>query len=75
MTEIPVEAQKDGTMKSLDHQYDEYVKEVNEVTKLVTDCLNPVVDFIKKEIFTTGKIMAVFAKSAKTAIMNEQIPK
>ena len=58
MTEIPVEAQKDGTMKSLDHQYDEYVKEVNEVTKLVTDCLNPVVDFIKKEIFTTGKIMS-----------------
>ncbi len=58
MTEIPVEAQKDGTMKSLDHQYDEYVKEVNEVTKLVTDCLNPVFDFIKKEIFTTDKIMS-----------------
>lgn len=58
MTEIPVEAQKDGTMKSLYHQYDEYVKEVNKVTKLVTNCLTPVFDFIKKEIFTTDKIMS-----------------
>ena len=58
MTEIYVEAQKDGTMKSLDHQYDDYVKEINEVTKLVTDCLTPVFDFIKKEIFTTDKIMS-----------------
>ncbi len=58
ITEIPVEAQKDGTMKSLDYQYDEYVKEVNEVTKLVTDCLSPVFYYIKNEIFTSGKIMS-----------------
>ncbi len=58
ITQIPVEAQKDGTMKSFDHRYDEYVKEVNEVTKLVTDCLSPVFDFIKKEIFTGDKIMS-----------------
>ena len=58
ITQIPVEAQKDGTMKSLDHQFDEYVEEVNEVTKIIADCLTPVFDFIKKEIFTGDKIMS-----------------
>ena len=45
-------------MKSLDHQYDEYVGEVNKVTKIVTDSLTPVFAFIKQEIFTTDKIMS-----------------
>lgn len=58
ITEIPVVPQKDGTMKSLDHQYDEYVGEVNKVTKIVTDSLTPVFAFIKQEIFTTDKIMS-----------------
>lgn len=58
ITEIPIEALKDGTMKSLDNQFDEYVEEVNAVTKLVINYLTPVFDFIKNRIFSTGKILS-----------------
>lgn len=58
ITKIPVVTQKDGTMKSLEHKYDEYIREVNEVTRTVVGCLTPVFDFIKKEIFITEKIMS-----------------
>lgn len=56
--EIPVETQEDGTMKSLDQQHDVYIEEVNKVTKVIINCLTPVFDFIKKQIFTTNRIMS-----------------
>lgn len=58
ITEIPVLTQNDGTLKSLDHQNDEYIEEVNKVTKIITNSLTPVFEFIKQKIFTTGKIMS-----------------
>lgn len=56
ITEIPVVEQKDGTMMSLDSKYNEYVNEVNIVTKKVTESLHPVFNFIKNDIFLQGKI-------------------
>lgn len=54
--EIPVETQKDGTIKSLDRKYDEFIEEVNAVTKVVTEHLKVVFDYIKTEIFKDEKI-------------------
>lgn len=56
--EIPIEIKNDGTIMSLDEQYDDYIKEVNNVTKKITDCLMPVCDFIKNKIFKNSKIMS-----------------
>ena len=58
ITEIPVEAQEDGTIKSMNPQYDKYIDRVNKVTKIITENITSVFDFIKKEIFSTGKIMS-----------------
>lgn len=41
---------------SLDSKYNEYVNEVNIVTKKVTESLHPVFNFIKNDIFLQGKI-------------------
>lgn len=58
ITKIPVEIQLDGTMKSLDSQYDEYIDEINHVTEIMTDYLSPVLEYIKQQIFTSGTIMS-----------------
>ena len=55
--QIPIEVQKDGTLESLDSEYDDYIEEVNKVSKIITDSLFPVFDFIKHEIFKSGKIL------------------
>lgn len=52
--QIPIEIQKDGTLESLDSEYDDYIEEVNKVSKIITDSLFPVFDFIKHEIFKSG---------------------
>lgn len=54
--EIPIETQKDGTIKSLDSKNDEFIAEVNAVTKLVTENLKTVFEYIKTEIFKDEKI-------------------
>ncbi len=56
--EIPVEAQRDGTLKSLDSKNDEFIAEVNAVTKLVAENLKVVFEYIKTEIFKNEKIMS-----------------
>ena len=54
--EIPIETQKDGTIKSLDSKNDEFIAEVNAVTKLVKENLKTVFEYIKTEIFKDEKI-------------------
>ena len=55
---IPIEVQKDGTLESLDSKYDDYIKEINKVSKILTDSLSSVFDFIKQFIFKSGKILS-----------------
>ena len=54
--EIHVTIQKDGTLKSSDSKNDEYIAEVNKTTKLITDNLKPVFDYIKDVIFKNEEI-------------------
>ncbi|MBD5131095.1 MAG: hypothetical protein HDT28_00640 [Clostridiales bacterium] len=56
--EMPVVAQADGTIKSLDRENDEYIAEVNRVTKLVMENLKGVFEYIKNEIFKDEAIMS-----------------
>ena len=55
---IPIEVQKDGTLESLNSKYDDYIKEINKVSKILTDSLSSVFDFIKQFIFKSGKILS-----------------
>lgn len=65
--EIPVMAEKDGTMKSLDRKYDDFVNENNTVTKKMIECLKPVLNFIETHIFPTKKI-----KSHEIVVSSDQ---
>lgn len=58
ITQIPVTVQNDGTLKPLDSQYNDYIDDVNQVASLVTDCLTPVFDFIRQNIFFSDKIIS-----------------
>ncbi len=58
LNEIPIALQEDGTICSLDDEYDDYIEEVNKVTKIIIKSLTPVYDFIKTKIFTTDKILS-----------------
>lgn len=58
IAEIPVVEKEDGTMRSLVESYDNYVDEVNKVTKLVTCSLNPLFEFIRQNIFINSKILS-----------------
>lgn len=55
---IPVITEDDGTVKTTDSRYEEYIEEVNGITKIISDNLTDVVNFIKKEIFTGKEIMS-----------------
>ncbi len=56
--EIPVEIQKDGTIKSLDSKNDGIIEEVNEITKLVIENLKGTLDYIKTKIFKDEQIVS-----------------
>ena len=53
-----MEVQKDGTLESLDSKYDGYIKEVNKVSKVLTDSLSSVFEFIKQNIFRSSRILS-----------------
>lgn len=55
--QIPVEICDDGTLSSLDSENEEYIEDVNKVSKVIIDSLSPVFDFIKQNIFRSGKIL------------------
>ena len=57
MTEIPIEEQDDGTLKSLSNSFNDYIEDVNVVTKMIVENLCPVFDFIRREIFTESSII------------------
>ena len=56
--EIPIIEEDDGTVKSLETKNDEYINEVNVVTKKIMEYMNPLINFIKNNIFKDEKIMS-----------------
>lgn len=55
---IYVIAQEDGTYKAQNEEDEEYLKEVNRVTKLIIDNLKPMFTFIENDIFGSKRIMS-----------------
>ena len=79
---IPVVAETDGTFRSADKKYDEYVDMVNAVTEQIAGYLMPTVTFIKENVFCGetinsqelvksegGKILALCDLSSSDAVM------
>ena len=58
ITEIPIREEDDGTIKSLDPNFNDYIKGVNEVTKIMVKNLAPLFSFIKKEIFSSDRVLS-----------------
>jgi len=58
MTPINIEINKDGTLKTSDSKHEEYIAEVNEVSKIIIDALKPVLDYIRADVFNYGKILS-----------------
>ncbi len=56
--DMPVAVRPDGTIKSLDSKNDEYIAEVNRVTKIVVENLKGVFEYIKTVIFNDEEIMS-----------------
>lgn len=56
--EIPIITKDDGLIKTTDHQYDDYILEVNKVTKKIMSNLTPIIEFIKKNIFCNCDILS-----------------
>lgn len=54
--QIPIIIRKDGSLKSLDCENNDYIDEINETTKIIIKSLSPVLNFIANEIFKTSKI-------------------
>ncbi len=54
--EIPVSFNKDGTIKSLNKDYDKYIESVNKTTKQLQKQIKPLVEYIKNIIFKNKKI-------------------
>lgn len=54
--EIPIVSLDNGELLSLDEMYDDYIDSVNEVSKVISDQLNDVIEFIRKEIFVDETI-------------------
>ena len=56
--DIPIITENDGTVRTTDSAYSEYIDEVNEVTKTIMDNLHPTIAFIKNNIFNDQKILS-----------------
>ena len=54
--EIPVVKREDGTLKSLDPQYEEYIRAVNEASNVIRSGIVEVIDFIREKIFANKEI-------------------
>ncbi len=54
--EIPVVKREDGTLKSLDPQYEEYIRAVNETSNVIRSGIVEVIDFIREKIFSNKEI-------------------
>ena len=82
LSQIPVVIKTDGSIQSLDKKSEEFIKEINYVTKLITENMQPVFNYIKNEIFhnekilsqelsisNDNKVLAICDLSSKTKIM------
>lgn len=56
ITQIPVQLEKDGTVSAMDSNFKDYVKDVNEITIIITESISPVLEFIKNNIFRSETI-------------------
>ena len=54
--EIPVVKREDGTLRSLDPQYEEYIRAVNETSNVIRSGISDVIDFIREKIFANKEI-------------------
>ena len=54
--EIPISFNKDGTIKSLNKDYDKYIESVNRTTKQLQKQIKPLVEYIENKIFKNKKI-------------------
>lgn len=55
---IPVIAGEDGTYEAINLDDNDYVKQVNDVTKVIIDTIKPLADYLIANIFKGGKIMS-----------------
>ena len=54
--EIPVIKREDGTLKSLNPQYEEYIRSVNETSNIIRSGITEVIDYIREKIFYNKEI-------------------
>lgn len=55
--EIPIIEENDGSISAINDEDKGFIDEVNIVTKKIIDCIKPLADYLKKNIFADGKIM------------------
>ncbi|WP_373437811.1 3'-5' exonuclease [Metamycoplasma equirhinis] len=56
--EIPIIAENDGTVKAIKEEDKEYIRSVNQVTKIIIEAIKPVADYLKTSVFGNNKIMS-----------------
>ena len=57
LNKIPIVTEDDGTIKTLKPEYQVFINDVNSVTKSIMKLIKPLADYIKNNIFQSGKIM------------------
>ncbi len=55
---IPIIKEDDGTIKTIDPEFKQYVEEINKVTNSIMKSLTPTIEFIKNNIFYNEPIMS-----------------
>jgi len=56
--EIPIDVLEDGTIKSFDSKFEDYIYDVNNVTSTLINSIEPVISFIKEQIFNNKRILS-----------------
>lgn len=56
--EIPIDVLEDGTIKSFNPKFEDYINDVNNVTSILINSIEPVISFIKEQIFNNKKILS-----------------
>ncbi len=56
--EIPIDVLEDGTIKPFDPEFEDYINDVNNVTSILINSIEPVISFIKEQIFNNKKILS-----------------
>ena len=56
--EIPILFNNDGTLRAMNKQDEERIKEINKVTELIKTSIKPLIKYIKQDIFDNEEIMS-----------------